>query len=120
VNTEKLLKEMIDIVLRKKPSKETELFAEVELEDLVIYQGCVRILEWFRIQSVALRKKPLKLKTTSSVDRACLSLIETADFFKEIVQVKDNVLIFSENISLEQAQEMMLYAKKNYNPPILR
>jgi hypothetical protein len=112
-----LLKDMVDIALENKSSKET-IFSTIELEQKTIRLGCIRILEWLRVQSVALRKRSSILKKSSTIDSSCFRLVEAADFLREIVQIKDNYLAFSENISIDQAQTMMIYAKENYCPPL--
>jgi len=118
VNTETLLEEMVEIDLRGTTPENTRAFSGVKLDHTTVRWGCMRILEWLRTQSVALRMRPSELEMTSDVDVACIKLVEAADSLREIIEIKDGQLVFSPNVSLEQAQKMMLWAKENYCPPI--
>lgn len=115
---EVVMAEMVDIALGKRESTITTYFSKLELDPIKIRWGCVRILEWLRVQSVAFRVRPLELKPSYSDDQACIQLIEAADFLKHIVQIRDNKLMFAEGISFEEAKAMMAYAKEHYKPPL--
>lgn len=112
-----ILAEMVDIALMRREPKETLYFAEVELQPLQIYWGCIRILEWLRIQSVTLQVRPLELHPSNEFDRACMQFIETSEAVRQIVRLsKSNVLMFAERVSLEEAKAMMMHAKEHYCP----
>ncbi len=113
-----MMAEMVNIALGKCEPIATYYFAKLPLEPIQIRWGCMRILKWLRIQSVAFRVRPLELKPSSPMDQACVQLVETADFLKHIVQIRDNKLIFAEGVSLEEAKAMMAYAKEHYQPPL--
>ncbi len=115
----KVLGEMVEIALGKMDPRDTSTFAGLNLEPLLIRWGCIRILEWLRIQSVALRVRPLELKLSSDLDKACIALIEKAEFLQDLFQVQGNRLIFADGISTEQAQAMMMDARDHYRPPLL-
>lgn len=115
---EMMMAEMVNIALGKCEPAATHYFAKVPLSPLQIRWGCMRILEWLRIQAVAFRIRPLELKPSSPLDQACVQLVETADFLRRIVQIKDNKLVFAEGVSLEEARAMMAYAKAHYQPPL--
>lgn len=112
-----ILAEMVDIALMRREPKKTIHFAKVELHPLQIYWGCIRILEWLRIQSVALQVRPLRLNPLNEFDKACMQLIEASEAVRQIVKLsKNNVLMFAESVSLDEAKAMMIYAKEHYRP----
>lgn len=112
------LEDMVNIALKHKAPKETA-FSNIELQQETVRLGCIRILEWLRIQSVTLQKKSLNLKTTSKIDVSCLLLIEATDFLHESLEINNGYLTFSKNITIDQAKTMMIYARENYCPPVL-
>ncbi len=118
MNIETLLGEMVEMALLRTTPENTKAFSDVKLDHTTVRWGCKRILKWLRTQSVALRMRPSELKMTSDVDMACIKLVEAADSLHEIIEIKDGQLVFAPNVSLEQAQKMMLWAKENYCPPI--
>lgn len=115
---ELMMAEMVNLALGKCKPAATRYFSKIPLEPMQIRWGCMRILKWLRIQSVAFRIRPLELKLSSPLDQACIQLVEAADFLRRIVQIRDNKLMFAEGISVEEAKAMMAYAKEHYKPPL--
>jgi hypothetical protein len=115
---ELLLKEVVEIALGSKKPRLTAYFSNVELDADTIRWGCDRILIWLRAQSVAFRPRPLELDLASEPDVACIKLVEEAGFLQKVVQIKERKLMFNENVPIEQALRMMMYAKENYNPRV--
>lgn len=116
MDLELLLKEIVEIALGNKEPKETTYFSEIELEPAIPRWGSSKILEWLRVQSVALRLRPLELDLSSELDLACIQLVEKAEILQEIVQIREGKIMFNENVTVGQALKMMAYAKENYNP----
>lgn len=114
---EKLLAEMIEIALGKQVPNRTS-FAKIELDPATIRWGCMRILEWLRIQGVAFRIRSLKLKPCSSIDMACIQLIEATDFLREVIQTTGDQLMFGDGISTTDAIAMMAFVREHYRLPL--
>ena len=112
------LKEMVEIALNEKEPQETTFFSKVNLDPFTIRWGCMRVMDWLRIQSVAMRLLPLELKPSSDLDMACIKLIEEASFLLEVIEVIEGKLKFADSISVGQAQSMMSYAREHYRPPL--
>jgi len=112
------LKEMVEIALNEKEPQETAFFSKINLDPATIRWGCMRIMDWLRIQSVAMRLLPLELKPSSDLDMACMRLIEEADFLKGVIEVRKGKIKFADNVSVGQAQAMMSYAREHYRPPL--
>ncbi len=116
---ERVLAEMVDIALNRQEPSDTVYFEGISLEPSQIRWGCMRILEWLRAQSVTSRVRPSALRFSSPIDQACIRLLEEAEFLREMFQVKDGCLDFSDEVSLEEAQALMAYAREHYQPPLL-
>lgn len=114
---EKLLAEMIEIAMGRQDPDKTS-FAQTKLDPVTIRWGCMRILEWLRIQGVASRVRALKLNPCSSIDMACIQLVEAADFLREIVRTRGDQLMFDDGISTTDAKAMMSFVREHYRPPL--
>jgi hypothetical protein len=120
MDTTVLLDEMVDIALMKREIWQTNLLAKIPLEPEPVRLGCIRILAWLRMQSVAWKIKPIELNPSSSLDQSCALLIEEdKDYFGSLFNITDGFLSFSNNLEYEQACDLMLQAKEKYNPPVI-
>lgn len=119
MKTNDLLQEMIDIALLHREVKNTTHLSKVALDANVIRLGCVCILKWLRVQSIALKIKPIKLRDTSEVDQSCALLVERSEDIRRVFRVNDGYLSFSDGVSIEEATKLMTIAKDKYKPPLL-
>lgn len=114
-----LLKELVGIASFKIKPNEATYLSIVDLDPEIICRGCIRILKWLRIQSVALRLHPLELNPSSRMDMACIKLVEKSNVLQTIAQIREGKLMFNENVTVGEAVKMMIYAKENYKPHVL-
>ncbi|MFZ5909214.1 MAG: hypothetical protein ACOYYU_04290 [Chloroflexota bacterium] len=121
MNVTTLVNEMAEVALLHQEIQKTDLLAKIPLEPKTIRLGCIRILEWLRMQAVAFNTKPLKLKQNSILDQSCTLLIEKDKYYLgKLFQIKDGSLSFSDDVQIEQARDLMLLAQEKYEPPIIR
>ena len=117
---ESIMEEMADIALLRKRVEDSAYFTGGAVSPTSVRWGCMRILVWLRTQSVAMRAHALALGASSDLDTAVLELIESSDALRGLFRVHDGFLTFSDECTLEETIELMVWAKENYNPPVYR
>lgn len=76
--------------------------------------GCGQLISHIRALAIAKRLKPVALNLDRMDDRACAKLVAASPILSEWIHIQDDKLIFSNNISAQEAGQMFELVKLHH------
>lgn len=76
--------------------------------------GCAQLITHIRALTNAKRLKPVALNLARMDDAACAKLVAASPILREWIHIQQNVMTFSDKISVQKAEQMFELVRSRY------